>query len=241
MQYCKKARDAGFAGGWPPYDEHMKHKHGLRERKKQRTRQALVDAALRLFTECGFDKTTVADIAEAADVAPRTFFGYFATKEDVLLGETDDRMRALRTALEERAPGEPLIQVARRAVREVVRQTFAEQSREQMLARAKVIVANPSIQGRLRQHWIEWEEALAEVIAKEVDAAPGDPEPRVVAALITTACRAAVEAVGQRFLTGPEPSAVDPAELTIDRFEPVIDHALGLLEGGLGNYGAGGR
>src|SRR5918994_275367 len=60
---------------------------GLRERKKQRTRQALRQAAVRLFLERGFEATTIADIAAAAEVAPRTFFSYYPTKEDVVLGE----------------------------------------------------------------------------------------------------------------------------------------------------------
>src|SRR5262245_43784618 len=58
---------------------------GIRERKKQRTRQALRQAALELFLERGFEATTIADITAAADVAPRTFFSYFQAKEDVVL------------------------------------------------------------------------------------------------------------------------------------------------------------
>ena len=57
---------------------------GLREQKKLRTRDAIVDAALKLFDKRGYEQTTIADIAAAADIAPRTFFGYFPSKEAVL-------------------------------------------------------------------------------------------------------------------------------------------------------------
>jgi AcrR family transcriptional regulator len=71
---------------------------GLREQKKQQTHAALVDAAARLFAERGYDRTTVADIAAAANVSTRTFFSYFRAKEDVLFAGTDQRLRALAEA-----------------------------------------------------------------------------------------------------------------------------------------------
>src|SRR5581483_8318549 len=60
-------------------------KPGLRERKKQQTRERIARVALHLFAERGYDQTTLADIAEAAEVAPRTIFAYFENKEDILL------------------------------------------------------------------------------------------------------------------------------------------------------------
>ncbi|MQA87666.1 MAG: TetR family transcriptional regulator [Streptosporangiales bacterium] len=89
---------------------------GLRERKKRRTRRALAEAALRLFDEKGYDATTVADIATAADVSRRTFFGYFASKEDVVFADTDERLELMRSAWSTLPEGTPPVDAVRRVI-----------------------------------------------------------------------------------------------------------------------------
>ena len=84
---------------------------GLRERKKRRTRHALAEAALSLFAEKGYDQTTVADIAAAAEVSTRTFFSYFRTKEDVLFADADERLDLVHDALSRADPAMPTVEV----------------------------------------------------------------------------------------------------------------------------------
>src|SRR5688500_11583037 len=87
---------------------------GLRERKKQRTREQIVEAAMRLFAERGYHATTVADIASAASVAARTFFTYFPSKEAVVFHDLDRDLDALASALRDRLPGETAFDALRR-------------------------------------------------------------------------------------------------------------------------------
>jgi AcrR family transcriptional regulator len=91
----------------------------LRERKRVRTRQALVDAAAELFDKRGYEGTTIADIAAVADVSTRTYFSYFASKEDVLFPEADARVKAALTAIDERRPGEHPTAILLRALGEL--------------------------------------------------------------------------------------------------------------------------
>ena len=88
-------------------------KPGLRERKKQQTRDTIARAALRLFAERGYDDTTLAEIADAAQVSPRTIFAYFESKEDILFCDAPDTLGKLRRTLAERPPGTTTVDALR--------------------------------------------------------------------------------------------------------------------------------
>ena len=85
----------------------------LRERKKLATRRSLRRAALDLVAERGFAHVTIEDIAEAADVSPRTFFNYFPSKEAALFGTDPEQIPVLRERMIHTAPGEPALEVLR--------------------------------------------------------------------------------------------------------------------------------
>jgi AcrR family transcriptional regulator len=87
----------------------------LRERKRRRTRALLVDTGRRLFEERGYDETTVADIAAAAEIGTRTFFAYFETKEQLLFPGADPRITAALDAIATRTAAETPAQVLLRA------------------------------------------------------------------------------------------------------------------------------
>ncbi|TMD90235.1 MAG: TetR family transcriptional regulator [Chloroflexi bacterium] len=193
---------------------------GLRESKKRRTRQALIDAAMRLYREKGFEGVTVAEIAQEADVAPRTFFGYFETKEDVFLGRGDDRLEILVHAIRERDRRQPILA----ALRPVLLQDREPpaQGLPQRTPGLAELLRHPAVANRLRERWNRWEDMLAEAIAEDVGARPGDPRPRVVAAAIAGAIRVAA-AEAQR-----QPR----------RRKQIAEEAFELLASGLGRYGA---
>jgi AcrR family transcriptional regulator len=117
---------------------------GLRERKKEQTRRALEDAALDLFERQGFDHTTVEEIAAACDVSPRTFFRYFATKDQLLFGDDDPEFADLLVDLEHRPADEPPFTSVRAAVDALI-ERFADE-RDRLVRRARIIATTPSLQ-----------------------------------------------------------------------------------------------
>lgn len=132
---------------------------GRRARKHQQTRAAIVDAALQLFTARGFDATSIEEIAAAADVAPRTFYRYFPTKEDVIFDNADAEA-ALRLILSERETGESDVRLVARALHGAlaVNEARVVQTRE-------LVLATPSLRGRAFQTVERSTEVLAEHLA----------------------------------------------------------------------------
>src|SRR5215218_9562344 len=93
---------------------------GLRERKKRAAREAIAAAARRLFAERGFDAVTVAEVAAAADVSEKTVFNHFPTKEDLAFAGREEGIAQLVTAIAERSPGTPVLDVFRGLTRTVI-------------------------------------------------------------------------------------------------------------------------
>lgn len=133
----------------------------LRERKRARTRQALIEAAAELFERRGYDRTTIADIAAAADVSTRTFFGYFAAKEDVLFPDADARVRAALTAIDNRRPAEGPTQILLRALRELG--DAGDDLVGPMAAlRLRFVRSVPSVRGRGLQRQLDAQNEIAD-------------------------------------------------------------------------------
>src|SRR5919109_3100693 len=130
---------------------------GLRERKKQQTRQLIADTARRLFLERGFDAVTVADVAREADVAEKTVFNYFPTKEDLFYSRMESFEEELLQAIRERKAGESVLAAFRRFVLQP-RGVLAEQderdarrSGERLRSITRTIAESPALLAREQQ------------------------------------------------------------------------------------------
>src|SRR5436309_7987479 len=118
---------------------------GLRERKKARTRAAIREHALRLFRESGYQRTTVEQIAAAAEVSPSTFFRYFPTKEDVVL--QDDMDTRMIEALERQPAGLGPVAAVRGAIREAL-ESYNEADLEVIRQTTALTMTVPEVRAR---------------------------------------------------------------------------------------------
>ncbi|MBO1337807.1 TetR family transcriptional regulator [Streptomyces sp. VRA16 Mangrove soil] len=174
---------------------------GLRERKKQQTRQRIRDEAYRLFAEHGYEATTVDQIAEAADISPSTFFRYFPSKEEVVIEDEYDP--ALAEALRARPADEPIVDALRGALTGPLG-SMLEGDLEQLLLRTRITFTDPAIRARSVAEQERSERVVAEVIAERTGRDPGELEIKCAAAALiavfTTLVRHWVEGDGKEDL-----------------------------------------
>ncbi|HET8525815.1 MAG TPA: TetR family transcriptional regulator [Actinomycetota bacterium] len=168
----------------------MDTKVGLRERKKERTRAELTDAAFRLFAERGFDETTIEDIVEQVEISPRTFFRYFDSKEDVVIGFFDDMGLELRAMLEARPADEPPFEALRGALGSLI--DLYEERAERVMAAKRLAHETPAIRARLLDKHARWENWVTEVLCDRGESGQDDPHARLIAAVALAAYGTAV-------------------------------------------------
>jgi AcrR family transcriptional regulator len=215
----------------------MNEQPGLRERKKQQTRALIADTARRLFAERGFDRVTVAEIARAADVAEKTVFNYFPTKEDLFYYRMEDFGAELLQAIRERKPGETILLAFERFMLRP-RGLLAKLAPEEALeAQARLrtinqtICESPALLAREQQVFQRTTASLATLIAEETGSRPGEVEPWIVAGTLVGVHRAMIDFVRRRTLAHDD----EPARLGRD-VRAQTRHAISLLENGLGGY-----
>ncbi len=210
---------------------------GLRERKKEQTRQLIADTARRLFAERGFESVTVAEVARAANVAEKTVFNYFPTKEELFYSRLEAFEEELLDAVRGRAPGESIVNAVRDflmgqgGVLAMRSPRGDEEATEQLRTVTRVITDSPALLARERQVFARYAEALAALIAEDTGARPGAIEPQVAANLLLGAHRALIDYVRVRALAGA------PASQVAREVRARAKRAFDLLESGLGDYG----
>lgn len=159
----------------------MSSQPGLRERKKQQTRQAIADAAHRLFAERGFDAVTVAEVAREADVSEGTVFNYFPAKEDLFYEPMEAFEESLIEAVRERPPGESVLAAFRRAVLSGSSRLETDETADLIARAARIVSASAALRARERVILAHYTDELARLIAGETGAGDDDVVPRAVA------------------------------------------------------------
>ncbi|WP_432832474.1 TetR family transcriptional regulator [Dactylosporangium sp. CA-092794] len=138
----------------------------LRERTKAAMRDEVAAVAIKLFAEHGFDAVTTTQIAAVAGISPRSFFRYFPTKEDLVLGGLQDAGHRVQAALRSRPSREGPWTALRHALRVLMDEPVYPPQHLQTITR--IILETPSIRARDMQKHQQWEELLAPEIARRM-------------------------------------------------------------------------
>jgi AcrR family transcriptional regulator len=197
---------------------------GLRARKRERTRDAIADAAISLFLARGFDQVPVADIAARAEVSKPTLFRYFPAKEDLVLHRIADHNGEAARVVRGRPPGvSPLAALHRHFLDGLDRRdpVTGLNDHPEVLAFHEMVFTTPSLAGRLNQYTLDDEEALAAALG-------GDITARLLAAQVLVTRRVLARANWQKLAAGRTAVDVRP-EAVAD-----ADRAFALLRDGTG-------
>ena len=193
---------------------------GLRERKKARTRAAIREHALRLFREHGYQRTTVEQIAAAAEVSPSTFFRYFPTKEDLVL--QDDMDTRMIEAFERQPPGLSPVAAVRAGVREAF-SSYTEAELETVRETTALTMTVPEVRARAMDEFSRTIAVVADALAKRSGRPADDLAVRTMAGAIIGVIMST---------TMPWEGWASDRQVIEDMFVR-IDQGLALLEAGL--------
>jgi AcrR family transcriptional regulator len=158
---------------------------GLRERKRLRTRATIVRVALEMFGERGYRATTLTQIAEAAEIAPSTLHGYFASKEDIVFSSYDDLRDSVLARILNRSHDESLSQAMLAWTSEIKPGIVGDDDEALFRQRRATIASEESLRAAERLRLAELEDAFTEAFAGDLGETPADLRARLMASLAT--------------------------------------------------------
>ena len=207
---------------------------GLRERKKAQTRELLAETARRLFSERGFERVSVAEIAREADVSEKTVFNYFPTKEDLVYWRLESFEEELLGTIRSRAEGESVLDAFGRFVRmpRGMLASYDEEARERLAALSRMIASSPALLAREQQIFAGYTDSLAALIAAETGGS--GVEAWVVANALMGVHRSLVDYARGRIVAG------DRSPRLARDVRAEADRALARVRAGFSDYGVKG-
>jgi AcrR family transcriptional regulator len=200
---------------------------GLRETKKQRTRQQLAAEAMRLFVTRGFDHVTVAEVAEAAGVSQKTVFNYFPTKEDLFFDEVPQREAALVEAIRRRPPGTSILA----ALRDLQLGECPRMCSPAFATFARIIEESTALQAKELEVMARFAQVVADAI--QVELVVDERDARIAAGLLVSVHRQVFSRARKQALAGSHgATAVRRLRADLERAYELLEHGLGNLERG---------
>ena len=206
----------------------MADKPGLREQHKQRTREAIGQAAMSLFFEHGYDYVTVADVAQHAGVSPATVFNYYNVKEDLFFDEVAELQAEMVSAVRACRPGSSLLTSLRRQVIYQLTAGRPESAADEVVRFHEMIVASADLQRREQQIQLQRRQVLAEALTEALGVPAGSLLAELAAALYLAAEGVIAARLRSKLLAGqPLPDA-------LRELSPLINQVFSTLRSGIG-------